>query len=136
MLFIRSVFSIFLISQTFSWLLGLMSSISSIRGTSGFPNFKTKIWWILVILMLSERSSLYVTNPKTFIILKDPSLVKSNLLLNLVVRINIIFIFGVLYRRYTLFFFSRVSPLTLFLSANFFIFLLKKVKSYHNFFGS
>ena len=136
MLSIRSVFSIFLISQTFSWLLGLMSSISSIRGTSGFPNFKTKIWWILVILMLSERSSLYVTNPKTFIILKDPSLVKSNLLLNLVVRINVIFIFGVLYRRYTLFFFSRVSPLTLYLSANFFIVLLKKVKSYHNFFGS
>ena len=36
--------------------------------------------------------------------------------------------FSVLYKRYTLFFFLKVSFLTLFLSANFFIILLKKTK--------
>ena len=78
--------------------------------------------------MLSERSNLYITGPRTFEILKGPNLVKSNLLLNRVVQINIIFILGILYKRYTLFFFLRVSPLTLFLLANSFIFLLKKIK--------
>ena len=55
------------------------------RGAPGFNNFKTKIWRILVILMLSGKSSLYVTSSKTFIILKGLSLVKSNLLLGFVV---------------------------------------------------
>ena len=87
-----------------------------------------------MIFMLFGRSSLYVTEPKTFIILKDSSLAKSNLLLSRVVLINIIFILGVLYRRYTLFFFLRVNPLTLFLLINFFIFLLKKVKFYWSLF--
>ena len=35
--------------------------------------------------MLSGKSTLYVTGPRTFEILKDPSLVKSNLLLSLIV---------------------------------------------------
>ena len=35
--------------------------------------------------MLSKKSSLYVIGPKTFKILKDFNLVKSNLLLNYVV---------------------------------------------------
>ena len=35
--------------------------------------------------MLSKRSSLYMTGPKTLTILKGPSLAKSNLLLNLIV---------------------------------------------------
>ena len=70
-----------------------------------------------------------MTGPRTFTILKGFSLIKSNMLLGLVVRINIIFIFSVFYRRYTLFFFFRVSSLTLFLLANFFIILLKKIKS-------
>ena len=78
--------------------------------------------------MLSGRSSLYVTNFRTFIILKDPNLAKFNLLLSLVIYINIIFILGILYKKYTLFFFLRVGPQTLFLLANFFIFLLKKIK--------
>ena len=38
--------------------------------------------------------------------------------------------FGVLCRKYTLSFFLRVGPLTLLLSANFFIVLLKNNKSY------
>ena len=62
-----------------------MSSMSFIRGASGFTNFKTKIYLILIIFMLSGRFSLYVTGFRTFIILKDLSLVKFNLLLNLVV---------------------------------------------------
>ena len=82
-----------------------------------------------MIFMLSGRFSLYITGPRIFKILKGSSLAKFNLLLNCVVRINIIFILGILYRRYTLFFFLRVSPLTLFLLANFFMFLLKKTKS-------
>ena len=45
--------------------------------------------------MLSKKSSLYVTGSRTFKILKDPSLAKSNLLLNLMVLINIIFMFSV-----------------------------------------
>ena len=62
-----------------------MSGIFFIRGTSGSINFKTKIWRILVIRILSGRFSLYITNPRTLIILKDLSLVKSNLLLSLIV---------------------------------------------------
>ena len=46
--------------------------------------------------MLSGRSSLYVTGPRTFKILKGPNLAKSNLLLSYIVWINIIFILGVL----------------------------------------
>ena len=80
--------------------------------------------------MLSERSSLYVTGPKTIIILKNFSLVKSNLLLNLVIQINIIFVLGILHRKYTLFFLLKVGPQTFFLSANFFIILLKNTKFY------
>ena len=118
-----------MISQTFFWLSGSMSGISSIKGTSKSADFKTEIYLILVIFMLSGRSSLYVTNPKTFKILKGSNLAKSNLLLGHVIEINIIFVFGVLCRIYTLFFFLRVGPRTLFLSANSFIFLLKKVKS-------
>ena len=79
--------------------------------------------------MLSGRSSLYVTNPRTFIILKNFSLAKSSLLLGLVVWINIIFVFSVFCRRYTLFFFLKVSSQTLFLFANFFMTWLKNIKS-------
>ena len=56
--------------------------------------------------MLSGRSSSYVTNSKIFIILKDSNLAKSNLLLGLVVWINVVFVFGILYKRYTFFFFN------------------------------
>ena len=59
--------------------------------------------------MLFGKSSLYVTGPKIFIILQGSSLAKSNLLLNCVILINIIFILGVLCRRYTLFSFLRVG---------------------------
>ena len=59
--------------------------------------------------MLSGRFSLYVTGPRTFKTLKDPNLVKSNLLLSLIIWINIIFMLGVFYRKYTLFFFLRVG---------------------------
>ena len=62
-----------------------MSGIFFMRDASGSTNFKTIIYRILVILMLTEKSSLYVTGPKTFEILKGPSLVKSNLLLGLTI---------------------------------------------------
>ena len=78
--------------------------------------------------MLSERSSLYVISSRTFKILKNSNLIKSNLLLGRVIQINIIFVFSIFYRRYTLFFSLKVGPQTLFLSANSFIFLLKKIK--------
>ena len=55
--------------------------------------------------MLSERFSSYMIGPKTFEILKDSNLAKSNLLLGRVIWINIIFVLGILYKRYTLFFF-------------------------------
>ena len=84
--------------------------------------------------MLSWKSSLYVTGSRTFTILKNSSFIKSNLLLSLVVQINIIFMFGVLYRRYTLSFFLRVSSLTFFLLANSFISLLKKINFCLSFF--
>ena len=106
-IFIRSASNIFLISQTFFWLLRLMSDISSISGASGSTNSKIEICRILVILILSGRSSLYVTSSRTFKILKGFSLAKSNLLLNLIVWINIVFVLGILYRRYTLFFFFK-----------------------------
>ena len=83
-----------------------------------------------MIFMLSGRSSLYVTNPKTFKILKGPSLAKFNLLLGRVIQINIIFMFNIFYKRYTLSLFIKVSPQTFLLFANFFIILLKKTKSY------
>ena len=79
--------------------------------------------------MLFKRSSLYITGPKTFKILKGSNLAKSNLLLSRVIQINITFIFNILYRRYTLSLSLRVSPQTLILSTNFFIFLLKKIRS-------
>ena len=120
--------NIFLISQTFSWLLGLISGIFFIKGASGSAGFKTDIYLIFVIFMLSGRSSLYIISSRTFIILKGFSLTKSNLLLGRVVWINIIFVLSILYKRYTLFFFLKIGSLTLFLLANFFIFLLKKVK--------
>ena len=84
--------------------------------------------------MPSERSSLYMTGSRTLKILKDPSLVKSDLLLGLVIRINIIFILGILCRRYTLFLFLRVGPQTLFIFMNFFITLLTNTKFYYSFF--
>ena len=62
-----------------------MSSIFSIRGVSESTSFKTEICRILIIFILSERSSLYVTSFRTFEILKDFSLVKFNLSLSLVV---------------------------------------------------
>ena len=60
--------------------------------------------------MLSGRSSLYVTSPRTFKTLKDFNLVKSNLLLGFVVQINIIFVLNILYKRYTLSFSLKVGP--------------------------
>ena len=77
-----------------------------------------------------------MTRPRILIILKDPNFIKSNLSLGLVVQINIIFVFGVLFRRYALFLFLKVGSLTLFLSANSFILLLKKIKSCRSFFCS
>ena len=133
LLFIKSRL-IFLISHTFSWLLGLMSGISSIKDASGSAGFKTKTWRIFMIFMLSGRFSLYVTGSRTFKILKGPNLKKSNLLLGRVVWINIIFVLGILYRRYTLFFFLRVSPQTFLLLVNFFIILLKNTKFYRSLF--
>ena len=62
-----------------------MSGIFSINSTSKSANFRTKTYLILVIFMLSKRFSLYMIGPRTFIILKDPNLAKSNLLLNYVV---------------------------------------------------
>ena len=82
--------------------------------------------------MLSGRSSLYIINPRTLIILKNSNLVKFNLLLGLVVHINIIFVFSILYRKYTLSSFLRVSSCTLFLLINFFITLLKNIKFYRS----
>ena len=105
-----------------------MSGIFSIKGASGSTGFKTETCLILIIFMLSERSSLYMTGSRTFKILKGPNLAKSNLLLGCVVWMNVIFMLGVYYRRYTLFLFLRVGPRTFFLLVNFFIFLLKKVK--------
>ena len=81
-----------------------------------------------MILILSRKFSLYITSPRTLTILKDPSFAKFNLSLSLMVWINIILIFNILYRRYTLFLSLRVSLQTFFLLANSFIFLLKKVK--------
>ena len=60
--------------------------------------------------MLSEKSSLYITGPRTLKILKGSSLTKFNLLLNYIIWINIIFVLGILYKKYILFLFLRVSP--------------------------
>ena len=87
-----------------------------------------------MILILSGRSSLYITNSRTFKILKNPSFIKSNLLLGLIIYINIIFIFGILCIVYTLSLFLKVSPQTLFLIIHFFITLLKNIKFYRSFF--
>ena len=107
-----------------------MSGISFINGNPGSTSFKTKIYLTLMIFILSGKFSLYITGPKTLKILKGSNLAKFNLLLSRVIQINIYFMFGILCRKYTLSFFLRVGPLTLFLLANFFILLLKKVKSY------
>ena len=107
-----------------------MSDISFIKGASGSVNFKTETYLILMIFMLSERFNLYITGSRTLKILKNFNLVKFSLLLGLVIRINIIFVLGVLYKRYTLSFFLRVGSLTLLLLVNFFIILLKNTKFY------
>ena len=78
--------------------------------------------------MLSGRSSLYMTSSRTLIILKDFNFTQFYDL------INVNFVFGVLFRKYTLSFFLKVSSLTLFLLATFFIFLLKKIKLFRSFF--
>ena len=83
--------------------------MSSIKGASGSINFKTEICLILVIFMLSKKSSLYITSFRTLKTLKSSNLAKFNLLLGRVVRINVVFVLGILCRRYTLFFFLRVS---------------------------
>ena len=62
-----------------------MSGISFIKGASGSAGSRTKIYLIFIIFMLPKRSNLYVTNPRTFKILKDPNLAKSNLLLSRVI---------------------------------------------------
>ena len=60
--------------------------------------------------MLSGKSNLYVTNPRILKILKGSNLAKSNLSLNYVIQINVIFIFSVYFKKYTLSFFLKVSP--------------------------
>ena len=107
-----------------------MSGIFSIRGASESANFKTEIYLILIIFMLSGKSSLYITGPRAFKTLKGPYLAKSNLLLGRVVQINIIFVLGIFYKRYPLFFSLSVGPLAFFLLASSFIFLLKKIRFY------
>ena len=86
--------------------------------------------------MLFGRSSLYIIRPQIFNILNGSSFAKSNFSLGFVVRINVTFVFGVFYRWYTLFLFLRVSSQAFFLLASLFIILLKKIKSYFNFFYS
>ena len=86
--------------------------------------------------MLLGRSSLYVTNSRTFKILKGSNLAKSNLLLSRVIQINIIFVLNIFYRRYTLFLSLRVNSLTFLLSINFLIILLKNTKFQQNLFCS
>ena len=80
--------------------MGLISGIFFIKGVSGSAGFKTETCLILMIFMLSGRSSLYMTGSRTLKILKSPNLAKSNLLLGCVIWINIIFVLGVYYRRY------------------------------------
>ena len=87
-----------------------MSGKSFIRGASESAGFKTKIYLILIIFMLSGRFSLYIISPKTLKILKGPNLVKFNLLLSYIVWMNIILIFDIFCRRYTLFPSLRVGP--------------------------
>ena len=106
----------------------LILGIFFIKDASGSTGFKTKTYLIFIIFMLSRKSSLYITSSRTLKIFKNFNLAKFNLLLSRVVQINIIFVLGILCRRYILFFFLRVSPLTLFLLINFFIALLKKIK--------
>ena len=84
--------------------------------------------------MLSGKFSLYVTGSRAFKTLKDFDLIKFDLSLGLVIQINIIFVLDIFCRRYTLFLFLKVSPQTLFLLANFFIFLLKNIRSYRGLF--
>ena len=84
--------------------------------------------------MLSGRSRLYMTGPKTFIVLKNLSFAKSNLLLSFIIQINVIFMFDIFYKKCTLFFFLKVSPRTLLLPVNFFINLLKNIKLSYNLF--
>ena len=62
-----------------------MSGIFFIKGASESANSKTKICLIFIIFMLSKRSSLYITDPKTLKILKNSNLAKSNLLLSYIV---------------------------------------------------
>ena len=96
--------------QTFFWLSGSISSIFFISSISGSANSKTKTWRIYIICILSKRSSSYVISPRTVIILKNNNFAKFNLLLGLVVQKNIIFVFNIFFKRYTLFSFLRVSP--------------------------
>ena len=62
-----------------------MSDIFFINGASGSTDFKTETCLTLIIFMLSGRFSLYVTNPRTFKILKDSNLAKFSLLLGRVI---------------------------------------------------
>ena len=87
-----------------------MSGTSFIKGASGSANFKTKTYLILIIFILSGKFSLYITALRAFKTLKNFNLVISNLSLSLVIQINIIFVLGILYKRYTLFLFLKVSP--------------------------
>ena len=87
-----------------------MSGIFFIKGASGSADFKTKICLIFVIFMLFKKSSLYMTGSRTLKILKGSNLAKSNLLLDRVVQINIIFMLGICCRKYTLSLSLRVSP--------------------------
>ena len=62
-----------------------MSDISFIKGASGSAGFKTETCLIFVIFILSGKSSLYVTGPRTLKILKGFNLAKSNLLLSYII---------------------------------------------------
>ena len=55
------------------------------RSAPKSTNLKTKICLIFVIFMLSKKFSLYVTSPKTFKILNNSSLAKSNLSLSYII---------------------------------------------------
>ena len=124
--------NIFLTSHTLSWLSGLMSGISFIIGVAGSADSNIEICYIYKIFMRSGSSNSYINDPNIFVIRNNPNFAKSNLLFGLIIQMKVILVLGIYRKRYTLSPFLRVGPLTLKVSAYFFIYRLKNLISYYN----
>ena len=130
LLSIRPISNILLTFYTFFWLSGSILGISSITGISGSTGSSTEIYRMYEIFIRSKSSNLYISNLNTFAIQNSSNFVKSNLSLGLIVRIKVVLVLDIYYKRYTSSLFLRIGLSIFEVFIYFFILLLKNLISF------